>query len=68
MSLVRQDDFSTWRFTERSRKYAGRILEEIVQLDPGYVQWAWKEESKNDRTDGFYAIEDMLQKYGIALE
>lgn len=46
-------------------KHAGKTLQELAEVDIGYVQWIYEKVSSSFSNEQFYAVQDQLVNRGL---
>lgn len=65
MALIKVNEEGKYVF--KFGKYQGERLDFVAEKDPSYLEWAWRELSKEESREYMDAVEDVMEEYNIEI-
>lgn len=65
MPLIEKNSEGEWVFAGQNSKHSGEKVSDVIEYDPGYIGWVWRDVMPGlpDETVDF--LEDLMEEHGL---
>lgn len=64
MALIEKVD-GAWVFGGANSKHSGERVDVVIQEDPGYIAWVWREVMPSLKEEIVDYLEDLMEEHGL---
>jgi hypothetical protein len=65
MALIEKNQDWEWVFTGQKSKHSGERVKDVIESDPGYIAWVWRDVMPDLSDEAVDFLEDLMEEHGL---